>query len=97
MHALKELLENLSATSVLEKMLDLQALHSPGEEKDSLKSELKVSLQNVDIERTVREQSRGKCVERLLDSEWEAQVLFQMGRSSAVRLWEGHSAFPDFL
>ena len=69
MHALKELLENPSAASVLERMLDLQTLYSPGEQKDSLKSELKVSLQNVNIERTVQKQSNSKCVERILNLE----------------------------
>ena len=69
MHALKELLENPSAASVLERMLDLQTLYSPGEQKDSLKSELKVSLQNVNIERTVQKQINSKCVERILNLE----------------------------
>ena len=66
---MKELLENPSAASVLERMLDLQTLYSPGEQKDSLKSELKVSLQNVNIERTVQKQSNSKCVERILNLE----------------------------
>lgn len=56
----KELLEHPSAANVLERMLNLKPPHSPGEEKDSLKSDLKSSLQNADIKRSVRKWIRCK-------------------------------------